>query len=127
MMRLLAYLLTTLLLLQTIGQELLVLHFTVNQAALTARFCVNKTRAALRCHGKCYLAKQLRRAENGTTKAPAGAWAKIKLEVVAPSPFQLRVPGWAGSVAAPRYAPAAAHPDAAAPGQGIFHPPAWLS
>ena len=124
MMRLPAYFLTALLLLQSFGRELLVLHFAVNQASITARFCVNKARPRLRCNGKCYLAKQLRRAENGPAKAPAGTLAKAKFEAVAPSYLRLPAPGLAGSVAALRYAPAVACPDAAAPLQGIFHPPA---
>jgi hypothetical protein len=124
MVRLLAYFLTALLLLQSVGRELLVLHFAVNQARITARFCVNKARPALHCDGKCYLAKQLRRAENGSTKAPAGTLAKIKFEVLAPNQLHLRAPGWAGPVATLRYASAAAHPDVAAPVRGIFHPPA---
>jgi hypothetical protein len=126
MTRLLAYFLTALLLLQSVGQELLVLHFVVNQASITARFCVNKARPRLHCNGKCYLAKQLRRAENGPGKAPAGALAKVKLEVVAPSHFHLQAPSWAGPVAPLGYAPAVARPDAAAPTRGIFHPPVLL-
>ena len=127
MTRPLAYFLTLLLLLQAFGRELLVLNFAVNQAALTQQHCVNKGRPFLHCNGKCYLARQLRRAENGLTKAPAGALAKVKFEGVAPARFCLAPPAWVGRVAALRYAPLAARPDAAAPRQGIFHPPALLS
>ena len=127
MTRPLAYFFTLLLLLQSFGRELLVLNFTVNQAAIIQQHCVNKARPFLRCNGKCYLAKQLRRAENGPTKAPAGALAKVKFEGVAPTGFCLALPAWAGQVAALHYAPLAARPDAAAPRQGIFHPPALLS
>jgi hypothetical protein len=123
-MRSLAYLLTALLLLQSVGRELLVLHFAVNQASITARFCVNKARPALHCNGKCYLARQLRRAENGPTKVPADALAKVKFVAIVPGQLRLPASGWAGRVAALRYAPAVARPDAAAPMQGIFHPPA---
>ena len=126
MTRLLAYFLTALLLLQSFGRELLVLNFAVNQAAITAKYCVNKTRPRLHCDGKCYLARQLRRAENGPTKAPAGALAKVKFEVVAPTRFRLAPPVWGRLVAALRYAPLVASPDAAAHLRGIFHPPALL-
>lgn len=127
MTRLLAYFLTALLLLQSFGRELLVLNFAVNQAAITAKYCVNKARPRLHCDGKCYLARQLRRAENGPAKAPAGAPAKIKFEVVAPARFRLAAPVWVGQGATLRYAPLVARPDAAAPLRGIFHPPALLS
>lgn len=123
MMRPLAYFLTALLLLQSFGRELLVLHFAVNQAALTAKYCVNKARPRLHCAGQCYLARQLRRAEKGPTKAPTGALDKVKLEVVAPVRLRLAPPTWAGPRTAPRYAALVAGPGAAVHSHGIFHPP----
>jgi hypothetical protein len=32
----------------------------MNQAELTAKYCVNKAKPMLNCNGKCYLAKQLK-------------------------------------------------------------------
>jgi hypothetical protein len=32
----------------------------MNQAELTAKYCVNKVKPMLKCNGKCYLAKQLK-------------------------------------------------------------------
>ena len=46
MSRFLAYFLTALLLLQTLGPEVLVLNYQLNKAAITARYCVNKARPA---------------------------------------------------------------------------------
>ena len=126
MTRLLAYFLTVLLLLQAFGRELLVLNFAVNQAAITARHCVNKARPRLHCNGKCYLAQQLRRAENGPSKAPAGTLAKATFEVVVPPCFRLAGPTWVGPVANRPYAPLVIGPGAAVPLRGIFHPPALL-
>jgi hypothetical protein len=123
---LLAYVLTALLLLQSFGRELLVLNFAVNQAAITAKYCVNKARPRLHCDGKCYLARQLHRAENGHPKAPASNLAAVKFEVVAPGSFQLPPLERVSWAAALRYAPLAARPDAAAPLGGVFHPPALL-
>ena len=123
MTRLLAYLLTVLLLLQSFGRELLVLHFKANQAELVAKYCVNKARPSLHCDGKCYLARQLRRAERGPAKAPASELAKIKFEVVAPARLLLAPPVWAGQAVDRRYAPLAAR--ACGPGTpgGVFRPP----
>ena len=127
MTRPLAFFLTALVLLQSFGRELLVLNFAVNRAAITTRYCVNKARPRLHCDGKCYLARQLRRAENGPAKAPAGTLAKVRFEGVAPAPFRLAPPAWAGRAAAPRFAPLVARVYAAGPPRGIFHPPAARS
>jgi hypothetical protein len=64
-----AYLLAALVLLQTFSRELLVVDFTLNQAAITARFCVNKARPALHCDGKCYFAKKLKQQEERESKS----------------------------------------------------------
>lgn len=123
MMRLLAYFLTALLLLQSFGRELLVLNFAANQVALTQKYCVNKARPSLRCNGKCFLAKQLRRAEGGPAKAPASALTKIKFEVVAPvARLGLRPPVWVGQVPL-QFARPATQPYAAVLLRGVFHPP----
>jgi hypothetical protein len=127
MTRPLAYFLTALLLFQSLGRELLVLNFAVNQATITAKYCVNKARPRLHCAGKCYLARQLRRAESSSTKAPAGALAKLKLELMAPARFCLVPRQWMGRGAARRYAVLVARSHAAAPLRGVFQPPARLS
>lgn len=91
MARLLAYFLTALLLLQTMGPEVLVLNYQLNKAAITARYCVNKARPQLRCNGKCHLAQQLRKAEGGDKKAPAATLVKVKFEVLPSAAFVLPV------------------------------------
>ena len=127
MTRPLAYLLTVLVLLQSFGRELLVLHFAANQAELTRKYCVNRARPALHCDGRCYLARQLRRAENGPAKAPAGALAKVKFEALTPTRLRLAPAGWAGRAVRPRYRRAPAPAYAAAPLGGVFQPPAARS
>ena len=123
MTRLLAYFLTVLLLLQSFGRELLVLNFAVNQASIAQKYCVNKARPSLRCNGKCFLAKQLRRTENGPAKNPSSALAKVKFEVVTPvTRLGLRPPVWVGQRPL-QFARPAAQCYAAVPLQGVFHPP----
>ena len=122
MTRLLAYLLTTLLLLQTLEPELLIVNYELNQAQITARFCVNKARPQLRCNGKCHLAKQLRQAEDGGKKTPPDL-KRVKFEVLpATGRLTLRAPRrWPARRG--RYpAPAAPH-YADAPAPGVFRPP----
>ncbi len=118
----LAYFLTALLLLQTLGPGLLVVNYELNKAQITARYCVNKARPLLHCNGQCHLARQLRKAEGPDKKAPA-ATAKARFEVLPPA-ARLAFGGprrWPAP--ARRYArqPAACYADASAP--GVFHPP----
>ncbi len=122
LVRLLAYLLTTLLLLQTLEPELLVVNYELNKARITAQFCVNKARPQLKCDGKCHLAKQLGQADDTGKKAPATA-GRLKFEVLpaagrltfqAPRHWPVQ-PGSYPAPVAPRYADA--------PTPGVFRPP----
>jgi len=120
--RFLAYFLTALLLLQTLGPELLVVNYELNKAQITAQYCVNKARPALHCNGQCHLARQLRKAEGPDKKAPA---AKVKFEVL---PASARLAFGAPRCWPPvarRYAalPAARYADALA--AGVFRPPLY--
>jgi hypothetical protein len=122
MARLLAFFLVALMLLQTLGQEVLVVDYQLNKARITQLYCVNKARPQLHCNGKCHLAKQLRKADGTEKKAPAGTLAKVKFEVLPTVPFALRPPGrWRQP--ARRYAPQPAARYAAVPGTGVFRPP----
>jgi len=126
MSRFLAYFLTTLLLLQTLGPEVLVLNYQLNKAEITARYCVNKTQPQLRCNGKCHLAQQLRKAEGGDRKAPAAAVAKAKFEVLPTVAVVLpALRRWPRPVA--RFARAAVARCVAGRTSGVFRPPLRLS
>ena len=39
-------------------------HYELNKAEITARYCENKNRPELHCNGQCYLAKQLQKADS---------------------------------------------------------------
>ena len=122
MPRFLAMLFTALLLLQILGPEVVVVSFRLNQPALAARYCVNKARPQLRCNGRCHLARQLRQAEGGTSKAPAPGWAKGKYEVL--PTVALVLPARRASLRpARRFAPARMARCVAPPGPGVFRPP----
>jgi hypothetical protein len=94
MARLLAWFFTLLLLLQSFSQEVLVMNYQVNKTRITRRFCVNKARPRLHCNGKCYLARQLRKAAEHDSKAPAAGHGKIKLEVLPATFVRLVAPRW---------------------------------
>ena len=47
-------------LLQSLQGFFTIVNWKINQAELTAKYCVNKAKPMLKCNGKCYLAKQLK-------------------------------------------------------------------
>ena len=121
MARLLAYFLTLLLLLQMLGPELLVVNYQLHKAQITRQHCVNKARPWLRCDGKCYLARQLRKAENPSKKAPVGL-AKIKYEVLPTPALVLPAPRRKWPVAQ-QFASIQPLRCPGAPAKGPFRPP----
>jgi len=50
-----------------IWQSSLVVNFYINRAEVTEKFCVNKDKPKMNCHGKCHLKKQL---EKTTVEKP---------------------------------------------------------
>ena len=117
-----SYLLISLVLLQTFSREVLVVDFTLNRAAITARFCVNKARPQLHCDGKCYFAKQLKKQEERENKAPNSL--KERLEML-PAAFRSLVPPvpacWASAPVS--YGPHRLAWVPANAAKGVFHPP----
>lgn len=117
-----AYVMLTLVLLQTFSREVLVVDYALNRTSITARFCVNKARPQLHCDGKCYFAKQLKKQQDREDKLPNPL--KERLEML---------PAAAGSLVPPRPASypgvATCYPHAPAPHvpslglRAIFHPP----
>ena len=122
MNRFLAYILTALLLLQTLGPELLLVSYELNKAQITARYCVNKARPQLHCNGQCHLAQQLRKTEAPDKKAPTTS-TKVKFEVVLASARLAFGAPRSWPLVAPRYAarPRVHYTDA--PAAGVFRPP----
>lgn len=123
MRRLLAVCLIAALLFQTLGQELLVLQFVVNRAAITKAYCVNKARPRLHCNGQCHLAKQLRAAAGADGKAPVTGLVKIKFEALLPLRFALPVAAGTPPAAARRYARPPAPALLTVGAAGVFRPP----
>lgn len=120
--RLLALFLAVLVLLQTLGQEVLVVDYQLHKARITELYCVNKARPQLHCNGKCHLINKLRKADATEKKAPAGALAKVKYEVLPTAGFTLRPPQpWRLPVR--RYLAQAMARCVAVPGAGVFRPP----
>ncbi|MBO2010833.1 hypothetical protein [Hymenobacter negativus] len=122
MTRFLAYFLTALLLLQTLGQEVLVVDYQLHKAQITARYCVNKARPQLHCNGKCHLVQQLRKADGGDKKAPALALAKVKYDVL-PTPALVLAAPQRWPLPTPRFASRLVASCPAGNGPSVFRPP----
>lgn len=46
-----------------------VLYYSLNIDSITEKFCVNKTKPELRCHGKCQLVKKLNQTKTNQDKS----------------------------------------------------------
>jgi len=71
--------------LQSLQGFFTIVNWKINQAELTAKYCVNKAKPMLKCNGKCYLAKQLKKQEeqeksefNKKSKSQVPKFKKIK-------------------------------------------------
>ncbi|WP_426490917.1 hypothetical protein [Hymenobacter sp. 102] len=124
MTRFFAGFLSILVLLQTFSRELLVLDYQARKAEITQLFCVNKARPRLQCNGKCHLRKQLRKATDADSKTPAGGFAKVKYDGLAPEPVFVAPAAPAVFALARLFAPRVASCYAFSPAAGVFHPPA---
>ncbi|RSK47027.1 hypothetical protein [Hymenobacter rigui] len=124
MTRVFACFLCILVVLQTFSRELLVLDYQARKAEITQLFCVNKDKPRLKCNGKCHLSKQLRKAADADSKTPAGGFAKVKYEVLAPQPHFVPRPALAVFAPVRQFAPRVASCYAFSPVFGVFHPPA---
>lgn len=49
--------------LQSFSSAFLLAHYHYNKASITAKYCENKTKPKLKCHGQCHLRKQLKQDE----------------------------------------------------------------
>jgi hypothetical protein len=116
-----AYLLSALVLLQTFSRELLVVDFTLNQATITARFCVNKARPQLHCDGKCYFAKQLKKQEERENKSAGPLKERLEMLAASFTTWQPQ-PERVATRIAPRYGRVAVG-TYAAPLGALFRPP----
>ncbi|HEX8329733.1 MAG TPA: hypothetical protein VF629_19505 [Hymenobacter sp.] len=126
MNRFLAFFLAALMLLQTLGREVLVLDYALNKARITELYCVNKARPQLACNGKCHLAKQLRKADGDDNKAPAGVVGKVKYEVLPTAALALCLPQrW--PLPARCYPALRVGASPLAPGADVFRPPLLLA
>lgn len=59
------------LLMQTMHQSIVYFGYTINQEIITKKFCENKSKPQLNCHGKCHLKKELQKEEERNKSLPS--------------------------------------------------------
>ena len=57
------------------------IDYHINKEVITSKFCVNKNKPKLKCNGKCYLSKQLKKAAD-QEKVPFSPFQIQKIEWV---------------------------------------------
>jgi hypothetical protein len=55
---------------QPLLQTLVVAHYRLNKEYIAEYLCINKSKPSMKCEGKCYLYKQLKKTDEGQNKAP---------------------------------------------------------
>ena len=117
-----AYFFISLVLLQSFSREVLLVDFTLNQAVITAQYCVNKARPALHCDGKCYFAKKARQQEERQNKSAGPVKERLEMLPAAFGPWPVVAARPTIALASPRYA-ALVPGHYAAPLGSVFRPP----
>lgn len=69
MRNVLAFFLAITILAQTLVNVGIGAYYHFNKEYITAKLCENRTKPELKCNGHCYLSKQLKKAEEGESKA----------------------------------------------------------
>jgi hypothetical protein len=59
-------------------QAIIVMHFKLNQKAIEQKFCINKNKPTLQCHGTCFLRKQLKETVNPES-APVSIYQRVDM------------------------------------------------
>ena len=77
--RLITYLLLATMLTHSFSQVVIVTDYLLNSDLITKLFCVNKEKPAMKCNGKCHLAKQLKKDEE---KKSIGKFKNDELQMI---------------------------------------------
>ena len=70
-------------------QAITVVHFKLNQQVIEQKFCINKNKPALQCHGSCHLKKQLEETES--SEAPSiSIYPRIDMFTVSATQWEIK-------------------------------------
>ncbi len=78
-------------LLATSRQALVIAHFKLNRETMAQKFCINKNRPKLQCHGSCYLKKIVQEKEN-TDPETVRAYKTVDLVLISDQEFVAKAP-----------------------------------
>jgi hypothetical protein len=70
-------------------QAIIIMHFKLNRDAIEQRYCINKNKPGLQCHGACHLKKQLQETENPES-ASISIYPKIDIFPVSIAAFEVK-------------------------------------
>lgn len=88
MKKLFSIVMSALILLISIQQTLIVVHFNLNQDFIEELYCVNKNKVEMHCHGKCQLKKDIQTSSENTAKIIN--LKDIDIVLVAPLSFEVK-------------------------------------
>jgi hypothetical protein len=101
--------------------------FYSNQNNISSRFCINKAKPMLKCHGKCYLNKQLKQvnpAENTSSENQESANLRIKTDPFIINSIQLSK--WPEATFSAPFVPFSRHYQSGNHAADIFRPPCGM-
>lgn len=74
--------------LQTFSKVLIYVHYEFNKTAITEKYCENKQKPGLSCHGKCHVMKQIKEADKKENSPASNSKDKFELPLFAGSETQ---------------------------------------
>ena len=72
-------------------QAVVIMHFKLNQKAITEQFCINKSKPELQCNGKCHLTKELQETKDSPSEKIINT-RNFDLAFISYVEFELKIP-----------------------------------
>lgn len=81
--------LSLVILLQSVVGTLVMMHYQANKKYIASTLCENKNKPSKKCEGKCYLKKQLKKAEEAEKSLPGTIKEKMEAPYVMLAAFEI--------------------------------------
>ncbi|OJW78561.1 MAG: hypothetical protein BGO69_00815 [Bacteroidetes bacterium 46-16] len=109
---------------QTMVKVAIIGWYELNKDYIAKNLCENRDKPQMKCCGKCYLHKQLKKAEDGSSNDKQGPSKTTKIELAEfVIPHKINIPYFTAPDTH-QYNPAMQHMHGFDPLVNIFHPPA---
>ena len=89
LLRLVSIVLTISLLFQTVQRIVLYADYEINKDFITQKYCENKLKPEIKCHGKCHLKKQLQKADKNEVPDKKAGGQSLELSLFVPQSTQV--------------------------------------